>query len=116
MLVLESLFIVDRARRIVFHMKTTEKMFSAICKYSVISSFLLDASFSRSANRGLLLVSKDSGVTFGWILTDCWSYRKGGCRLMGPSASCLPHLILKVVRNVSYNRLSFNIVLGGGTT
>lgn len=41
MLVLESLFIVDRARRIVFHMKTTEKMFSAICKYSVISSWCI---------------------------------------------------------------------------
>lgn len=39
MLVLESLFIVDQSRWIVFHMKTTEKMFSAICKYGVISSW-----------------------------------------------------------------------------
>lgn len=63
-------------------------------------------------------------MMFGWILTDRWSYREGGCRLMDPSqyrgrqapyCSVLPHLILKAVSNVFFNRFSFNIVLGQGT-
>lgn len=33
-----------------------------------------------------------------------------------PYCSVLPHLIEKVVSNVFFNRLSFNIVLGEGTT